>query len=572
MRSLQTKVILFVSLLILLTTVSIGAIFTMNSRSVVTETIGAQALSVAEYARTAVDAAEFVSITPENGETEAYRALRAKLNEIRVANGLKYLYTMRAVEVDGQTQYQYVVDGMPLDSEDASGLGEVEENQFPGMVAVFETGEPFVGSLDYSADYGWTLSTYIPIKDEAGNVVGALGADYDAGRIAEVLSLNERESFAVSVAVLLVALVAAYFLARSIVSPLRKLTASLSLVGQGDLTSAFDVSRKDEIGRLAEAFRQTVSDLRTLIRQIQTNAVELRGSAERLQGNSETAERVTNRIRDAIQEAADGSETQLQRFVEASRSLEEVATGIQRVAENAAAAAEAASGTEAETDRGNATVANVIRRMEQIRETSETMASVVEAQRELSKQIGDIVGAITSIAAQTNILALNAGIEAARAGEHGRGFSVVAGEIRKLAEQTTASSAEIARMIDAVQRETERAVQAMDINAAAVREGQDVAAETERTFAIIASHIQDLMVRIEDMSSVSQQIAAGAEQVTASMDEVADISKSAAKHYSEVASASDEQTEQVAGIAGAAETLNRMAADLGEQVRRFKTE
>jgi len=571
-RSLQTKVILFVSLLILLTTVSIGAIFTMNSRSVVTETIGAQALSVAEYARTAVDAAEFVSITPENGETEAYRALRAKLNEIRVANGLKYLYTMRAVEVDGQTQYQYVVDGMPLDSEDASGLGEVEENQFPGMVAVFETGEPFVGSLDYSADYGWTLSTYIPIKDEAGNVVGALGADYDAGRIAEVLSLNERESFAVSVAVLLVALVAAYFLARSIVSPLRKLTASLSLVGQGDLTSAFDVSRKDEIGRLAEAFRQTVSDLRTLIRQIQTNAVELRGSAERLQGNSETAERVTNRIRDAIQEAADGSETQLQRFVEASRSLEEVATGIQRVAENAAAAAEAASGTEAETDRGNATVANVIRRMEQIRETSETMASVVEAQRELSKQIGDIVGAITSIAAQTNILALNAGIEAARAGEHGRGFSVVAGEIRKLAEQTTASSAEIARMIDAVQRETERAVQAMDINAAAVREGQDVAAETERTFAIIASHIQDLMVRIEDMSSVSQQIAAGAEQVTASMDEVADISKSAAKHYSEVASASDEQTEQVAGIAGAAETLNRMAADLGEQVRRFKTE
>src|SRR5690606_31299285 len=108
--------------------------------------------------------------------------IRGKLNEIRVANGLKYLYTMRAVQTDAGTEYRYVIDGMPEGDEEASALGDAEdpENIDDGMLRLFETGEPQVGELDYTEDYGATLSAYLPIRGEDGSLIGMLGADLDA--------------------------------------------------------------------------------------------------------------------------------------------------------------------------------------------------------------------------------------------------------------------------------------------------------------------------------------------------------------------------------------------------------
>jgi len=572
MNSLRTKIALIFAAIILVAVVLIGTLSYTSSRKLVADTLGSQAMSIAEHALGAIDPATFRTITAEAGENDVYFAIRKQLNEIRVANGLKYLYTMRAVQTDAGTEYRYVIDGMPEGDEDASELGDVEdaENIDAGMLRLFESGKAQIGELDYTEDYGATLSAYLPIQDADGTVIGLLGADLDADRVYDLLERNKRNSIIVGAIVLLVSLVVILLVAGVLVRPLRRLTRTFAEVAQGRLTVSVETGRKDEIGQLSRAFGQTVEELRRLIQTIQHNASGLNRSAGSLQTHIRETEQLSREMNRSMEEAAAGSQTQLQLSEETTRAIGEVAIGVGRIAAASSGVADLSDTAMQEAEAGAARIENVVRQMTAIRDSSDTMREMMQRLNAHSKRIGAIADTITGIASSTNILSLNAGIEASRAGNAGKGFAVVAGEIRKLAAQAAVSSEEIAQTLETVREDTLRAVQAMERNGEEVASGEQIAVAAGEAFQTILRDIRRVAGQFADVTSTTEQLASGAEEVAASVHEVSEIARQASLHFDQAAGASLEGTDRIRQIADAVNALHTMAETLNQQVRKFQ--
>lgn len=178
--------------------------------------------------------------------------------------------------------------------------------------------------------------------------------------------------------------------------------------------------------------------------------------------------------------------------------------------------------------------------------------------------------AITGIAEQTNLLALNAAIEAARAGEHGRGFAVVADEVRKLSEQSAESSKEISQLVSMIQSETIKVVQFMEEMTREVDAGIGYVNNAGESFAQIEGSINEVTAQIQGVSSAVNQLAVGAKQVEQSMQFISGVSEETASGVQEVSASTEEQTATMEEISSSAAMLSKMAEELQTMINRFK--
>ena len=564
--------ILFISAIVLTASLAAGINASLRMSRLMEENLGRQAETAALQALKYIDAETFRRITEESGETEEYWALRERLNEIREAAGLVYLYTMRAAErPGGGREYVYVVDGLPRDDEAASAPGDVEPEVTEALLRAFETGEVQHDPVAYYEEYGYIYSAYAPIVDASGSVVGIIGADLDGTEFRNSLNQSYIQTGIVFAVILLLAMFAAWLAVRSVVRPIRRLTAQVVRVGEGDLTVDVTPSgRKDEIGALANAAGGTVAGLRKLIGELKENILQLERSSALLKSLSDESKRISGEVAGTIREAAEASDTQLFRFEETARAMNEVAAGVNRVAEASGDAAERSGLAGQKADQGGEKVLRVISQMETIADSSETIKRVVDQLAERAGEIGKMVGEIRAIAGQTNILALNAGIEAVHAGEHGRGFAVVAGEIRRLAAQTAEFSERIAELVGLIREGTAQAVEAIQGGMAEARTGREAAREAGEAFGEIREEVRRLSEQIEDVSATAEEMASGSEEVTAAVDDVASITRRLARQFAEVSASVGTQIRRVEEVAHEAERLERMAGSLSALVSRFR--
>ncbi|MFC4101239.1 methyl-accepting chemotaxis protein [Paenibacillus xanthanilyticus] len=161
--------------------------------------------------------------------------------------------------------------------------------------------------------------------------------------------------------------------------------------------------------------------------------------------------------------------------------------------------------------------------------------------RQLSTRIGEMIALIGEVANQTNLLALNASIEAARAGEHGKGFAVVAQEIRKLAERSKTSSAQIADILQGIGERTGEAVVSLEQSMAEAQTGTVVANKAGETFKAIVQSIRQVSEQVGEVSAASEQMSAGSEHVAVSLNNVERIASNSSMDSARVAAASEEQ-------------------------------
>jgi methyl-accepting chemotaxis protein len=440
-------------------------------------------------------------------------------------------------------------------------------------------------------------------------------------------------------AAFLIALVVSTFVAKSILGPIRDISGAIQAFLEGDSEAPIRTSGKDELGNLAAMFREMQSKmngsigwvrriargdltvrmddrrhaesdalgqaLRATSLSLQAMMNQVREAAERL---SDTSRRVDSEASSTSQLAGEISQNVVQvssATSETARATTEIANGSELLAQTAGDASAAMTqlqsviadfreGTrkQAESTRdaaqvaqeGGAAVRSTIESIELIRSQVEASAGAVRELGAKQEQIGEIVGTIEDIAAQTNLLALNAAIEAARAGEQGRGFAVVADEVRKLAERSAEATRQIATLIESVRSGVDQAIHSMDKSTEQVREGSSYSAEAQRALIgilqsvnsvneVASQNLTMISAITENANSVErviETVAATSEETAAAAQEMSASSQQVAAATQEVSNALSHQTRSVQEISSSATELGRMASELLNLVAKFE--
>ncbi|WP_434675550.1 methyl-accepting chemotaxis protein [Pseudomonas sp. D3-10] len=345
-----------------------------------------------------------------------------------------------------------------------------------------------------------------------------------------------------SLLAMLLAVGAAVWLLRSKLAPLGDLVRQAEALGAGDLSVRLNVSSHDEIGQLARAFNQMSQALSTMVEHIRKASQEVNSRAQALSGLSSGA--------------YEGMEQQSGEITSMAGAVEEFSATSLNIADNMGNTERLAQDNAQQTRIGRTSMDEASSSLEQIAGALNSTATVINTLGQRSQEIGGIVGVITSIAEQTNLLALNAAIEAARAGEQGRGFAVVADEVRSLASRTRQATDEISGMINSIQQETGNAISTMEKGNLLMQEGLSRNA-----------NVASALARIDEQSrSAGQQFAA----ITTATQEQSSTATLLSSNLQSIAMANSEQREVVSNLAITAKELEKLAQDLRKEVDRFR--
>lgn len=378
-------------------------------------------------------------------------------------------------------------------------------------------------------------------------------------------------SLGITVIVLLLAGCIAGIFAKKVATPIQLLSQYAGNVAKGDLSlKACNISANDEIGGLATSFEIMVNRLRELVAEVQKNVEQVAASSEQLTASSEQSAQAANQVASTITDVAQGAETQLQAVKQTVVTIEDLSSKIQQIAVNANNVAGTTNKTAVAAENGGSSVDKAVTQMDSIEKTVVNSAKVVSKLGERSKEIGEIVDTIASIASQTNLLALNAAIESARAGEHGRGFAVVAEEVRKLAEQSQEAAKQIALLIGEIQTDTDKAVLAMNDGTQEVRMGTEVVHTTGEAFKEIQALIGQVANQVNDIVLAIGDMANDSKSVTYTVHNIDEISKNTVEQTQTISAATQEQSASTEEIAAASQALAKMAEKLQGLVKQFK--
>lgn len=570
MKSLQTRMMVIFSLLFLLLSMLLSWQIYNSSTRLVIKTISLQAQTIAEHAVEKIDVNRFKEIDPETGPNDYYTELREQLNEIKETNSLKYLYTMNRREKENGYEYFYVVDGFPLESDEASELGDIEENYYENLVTAFDTKQAQLGELTNDEEYGATVTAYVPILDDKGEIAGVIGADFNADNIYQLMQTEKRKAILMSGLILLVGIVIIFILARYLVKPLKNLIMQIKKVQSGDFTVLLETKRQDEVGELTLAFNEMIQDLKEMIKGIYKGSEQLHQSAKSLSESSNLAVAAASDSNDKVYSLTDGSKRQVEIVQDAASTITEMSVGIEAIAKNLDEVASSSLIATKASEGGRQQIEQAVSQMKNIHVAQDESSRVIQDLDQNSKQIGQIVDTITDIANQTNLLALNAAIEAARAGEHGKGFAVVSEEVRKLAEESGKAAEQISKLIQEIQSKTAAAVTTIDHSSKEVKSGTTIIANSGEAFYEIIRSIQCISEQINSVTASTEELASGSSQIVTVIEEVKDIAKISANATEVFAGVINDQEALAQEITASTEKLNKMADELAELVKTFK--
>ncbi|ANY65543.1 hypothetical protein BBD42_02990 [Paenibacillus sp. BIHB 4019] len=366
-------------------------------------------------------------------------------------------------------------------------------------------------------------------------------------------------------------LVAIFYMAfyRNVMVTVAALRNRADAMAKGDFSKELHLETRDELLQVGHSFNEMIRSLNVLLRRNQIVSEQAAASSEELTAISHESTLAMKQIAESIQGVSEGTDVQRVSADETSKAMNEMAVGITRIAEAASEVADAAVKVTGNAQVGEEQLGQTVRQMNSIQASAVRSGEVVTKLDEHSVQIGQIVQAVMAIAKQTQLLSLNANIEAARAGEHGRGFSVVASEVGKLAEQTSESVQTISELIRDIRALVSENVKAMSEMKSETASGLASIEQANTTIGDILLEVRSMSDQIQEVSAAAEEISAGMEEVTASVGEVANISNKTSDEAETMAAATEEQLASMEEIQASAEALRDMAQQLQDDLSHF---
>ena len=447
----------------------------------------------------------------------AWREFRAGFDAAAVPAEERQLVEDIGKELDSLAPFFDALDGAYA-KEDKAALAAVLQEQWPRIHKKLVK----------------PLAQLIPAR--AAAVKATFDASTAEGRRLNTLAIASYVICVAALALLVLPLIGS--LARAI----NDLKGVLARVAEGDLNARPDMQRQDELGDMARSLDLTIERLQEIIAAVQRAAQTLAATSGELAGG----------IGDIMQRGRARSEV----MARASASIDQMNAAARDIAAGSSQVAEASGAARSIAASGNARMEATLAATQRVEVAVDGSAAVIAELSAATDRINEVTRVIRDIADQTNLLALNAAIEAARAGEQGRGFAVVADEVRKLAERTAASTAEIATTVDTIRDKTAGAVEAMSRVRSEVSDGVRYNKETRET-------LDGIVAAAERVTGLAQQIAEATRQQMSA-------SENSARDMRQVAEISAENSAGLGRADAVTHDVAQMAQQLQQVVGRFR--
>lgn len=352
-------------------------------------------------------------------------------------------------------------------------------------------------------------------------------------------------------------------------TPFAEIERFISTIAQGDLTQDIHMKNLGPLARFGPSMNVMRQSLHELVSTAQETSKHVNHSIGVVAKQLDQTKQDYGQIMLSVREVSSAIRIQSQSAAESSKGVEEMAVGVGEIAESSMSVGASSNSAATVAARTREDIAYMNNQMNRVQEAFSQLSTTIQEFVHINDHISGSIQLITEISGQTNLLALNASIEAARAGEHGRGFAVVASEVRKLATQTSESATSIQELVSKMTSNSKEAMEAMTQSEREVESGLEIVRSTESSMFDILNAVETINQQINNISYVGEQLAAGSEQIAATVDEMA-----------KTAEISDEGVQEIVLLTGSVQTaldemteatsrLNELGGNLQGLMNRF---
>lgn len=413
---------------------------------------------------------------------------------------------------------------------------------------------------------------FLPINIGKDNNPWSLGVYIPMNTITEASTELRNYSAIIGIISIVAILIILYMIISKVLKPIKDTTEMLKDIaqGEGDLTKRLDAKTNDEIGEMAKWFNLFVDKIEALVRDVKINIdIVAEGSTE-IAACLEQSNKGIDDIAKGIEHVSVSAEVNAGVVEETTASIHEFSNSIDTISEKTRDTFEKSKGVLQIADKGNKIVSEIVQVNNNVKESANEILTSVSDLKNSSDRVKEIVDMITNISEQTNLLALNAAIEAARAGEHGKGFTVVAEEVRSLAEQSKESAAQISLLLNDIKTKADKANEE-------VIEGQRLSEISVEKSNLVKVHFTEIFTSIETITEKIQLISQSAneqskisEEMTKSMNDISKSAQDNAEAVQMINGILEEQVTSYGEISSNMDEFKKIAFNLKDSTDSFK--
>lgn len=495
----------------------------------------------------------------ESGE---YKEIQRELIDFKSTQEVRYAYTM--MKQDGNN-VQFLVDGT---MQDPSELGE----KYDPEKAILEAFDGKLSSNDKPVKdkYGTFISAFAPIKNSSGEIIAIVGVDKSVEIFQNMKTALIVLVIILAIVTLITSILISMIFSRKLVSNVREITGNLDEMAMGDLTVSIKVNSKDEIQTIAESIEEFKKKTKAAISTVNISSGKVMSHSQTLTALSEEMASVSDSVASTIGEVALKNGSQTSELINISALVNNFGADLDKAVVSIQEINSTANLINIKAKHSNGELIVLENSITSISTSVEDIKNKIGGLESNISEISQISNLINNIAEQTNLLALNAAIEAARAGEAGRGFSVVAEEIRKLAEQSKHSSGNINNLLQGISTESE-AVALSSHNAHNILQNQVGVIKTSiSSFKEIVENIERIIPKINEVNNNIVKIDNSKGVIINKINEASRISEEISAFSEEISSATEEMSSSSTEVADSSGNLNELTLELIKAVEQFK--